>query len=360
MRASGHYPRTVSFTPLETGRLVIRAAGPEDLDGLSARRNDPEVARYQSWEVPFARDEAATLLQGSAAQGGLKPGEWWMTTITDADAGTPVGDLSVHLDAGGRMAEIGYSLDRAAWGNGYATEAVAAMLDHLFHDVGLARVSASVHPDNVASAMVLERTGFLYEGRTRLSDWDGNGDEAGLADALLYGLTMDDHVAWQDRPRGRPGRVELVEIDDGNQRQVRALVTHKSQERLVAPVVASFADALYPPIEDGERIVPRARAITADGELAGFVMTAEPTEGNPDPYLWRLLVDRRHQRRGIGAMALDVLEAEYRAAGRAALFVSYGQDRGSPEPFYLGRGYVPTGEVVDGEIEAKLDLGRSG
>jgi diamine N-acetyltransferase len=103
-------------------------------------------------------------------------------------------------------------------------------------------------------------------------------------------------------------------------------------------------------------VVPWYRAVEADGELVGFVMLAERTAAHPEAYLWRLLIDRRHQRRGIGDLVLASLAARLRAEGHDTLLVSWAPGAGGPEPFYLARGFVPTGVVEDGEIEARLRL----
>ncbi|MEM8708047.1 MAG: GNAT family N-acetyltransferase, partial [Actinomycetota bacterium] len=68
--------------------------------------------------------------------------------------------------------------------------------------------------------------------------------------------------------------------------------------------------------------------------------------------------DRRHQRRGIGDRVLDLVIEQCRAWNAASLLVSYVEDIGGPEPFYRRRGFVPTGEIIDGEIEARLMLGE--
>ena len=65
---------------------------------------------------------------------------------------------------------------------------------------------------------------------------------------------------------------------------------------------------MFPESIDGAPVVPWMRAIEADGELVGFVMLAITTEAHPEPYLWRFLIDRMHQRRGIGSAALDLVD----------------------------------------------------
>ena len=121
-------------------------------------------------------------------------------------------------------------------------------------------------------------------------------------------------------------------------------------------MATSFADALVPGEDAGVAVVPWFRAIEADDELAGFVMLAEGTDISREAYLWRLLIDRRHQRRGIGDRVLTRIVDRLRDEGDDSLLVSWAQGPGSPEPFYLARGFVPTGVVDDGEIEARLTL----
>jgi diamine N-acetyltransferase len=121
--------------------------------------------------------------------------------------------------------------------------------------------------------------------------------------------------------------------------------------------VRSLAEALIPPVENGAVEIPWYRAVAADGEIVGFVMVARSQPAPlPDPYLWRLLVDRMHQRRGIGGRVLDMVVEQCRQWGDTALLVSWVPGPGSPEPMYLASGFVPTGVVEDGEIEARLDL----
>jgi len=346
--------RGAMFEPILTARLLLRAPTISDLDALVKRRNDERVARYQDWLMPFEREEGRQLLTNAAAMDGPTRGQWWMTTVVDRHRPTedPLGDLGIYVSDDGRAAEIGYTFAVASQGHGYATESVEAMLAHLFDEVGVARVSASLHPDNVASAMVLERTGFSHEGHSRLSHWRGEGADAFNSDAWYYGLNEADHRRWQGRPTDAPDRVELMEITNDNQREVAKLATHKSQERFVAPVQRSYGDALFPEMFNGEPVVPWLRAISADGEVVGFVMVAWRTEHHPNPYLWRLLIDRAHQRRGIASRALDLVEDVCRDNGDSAIEVSWAEGRGSPGPFYEARGYVRTGNLIEGETEA--------
>jgi RimJ/RimL family protein N-acetyltransferase len=326
---------------------------PSDAAPLHDRRNHPDVARYQDWSTPYPLERAERLVADVAAMSGPTPGQWWNATIADLDDTTVLGDVAVHLSDDGHTAEIGYTLAHEAWGHGYAVEAADALVDHLFDTVGVVRVEGRLHPDNIASAMVLERIGLVVEGHTKLSySLDGV-----HSDDWIYGVTRSDWEAWRHRPRDRPTEVRLVEITADSVHDVERLTTHRTQQRFVAPVAGSFADALFPEVVDGAPLVPWLRAIEADGQLAGFVMLALTTEAHPEPYLWRLLVDRTHQRRGIGRTTLDLVVEQCRTWGDRSLLTSWVPGKGSPEPMYLGYGFVPTGEIVDGEVVGRLSFG---
>ena len=257
------------------------------------------------------------------------------------------------LDADGTLAMIGYTLDPEFQGRGYAIEAVNVVVDWLFSRKHVHRIAATIDPRNFASARVLERCGFEYIGTARASalfadEW---------TDDARFSLLQPDWEAWRSRPTQPSELVELVEIDRDNLQSAISVEGAFSQRRFVAPVLRSLAQALIPPAENGETIRPWYRGIVADGEMVGFVMVAEPTSTTPHPYLWRFLIDRRHQGRRIGRMAIEQLINERRAAGHTHLLVSYVEGVvGSPAPFYLGLGFVPTGKIEDGETEAILAL----
>ena len=336
------------FTPITTSRLVIRSMRSSDGEALWQRRNDPEVSKYQDWITPFPRERADQIARECAAMEGPQNDDWWMAAIDLADTGDTIGDLAVHVENDGHTVEIGYTLASAHWRKGYAVEATAALVEWLFEQFGADRVWGMLHPDNRPSAMVLERVGMLFEGHTRMSYWlAGEG-----SDDWVYGMLREDWEAWRGRPHTPPEEVRLVEVTAENLADVFRLSTHKSQEAFVAPMARSLAQALRPGEVEGKRIEPWLRAIEADGEVVGFMMVAL-VEGQ-DPSLWRLLIDRMHQRRGIATKANGLLEDEVRAMGAEYLRVGWHEGRGSPGPFYLARGFEVIGH--EGEIKARKRL----
>ena len=349
--------------PIRTSRLSLRAATVDDVDALHARRNEPKAAEFQSWAMPYSRQQAEQLIDGLVTMSGPTLGEWWMLmvdTVNEAGASVDtVGDVAVHLDESGTIVEIGYSFASDHWGNGYASEAVDAVITNLFerHDE-LIRVQAQMHPDNYASAGVVERSGLVYEGRTKLSfvpPMGEGGPTQDRSDDLIYGVVREDWEAWQNRPAESPSELKLVELSNGNLEMVENIAIHKSQERLVAPVLVSVAQVLLPPPRAG--VTGWGRVVEADGEVVGLVTMVMGDDPTRYPYLWRLSIDRRHQRRGIGRMLLDLLVSQVRDWGAETLRVSWMPGSGSPEPFYLKYGFVPTGVVDEhGEIEALLTI----
>lgn len=307
------------------------------------------MAEFQSWELPFTDVAAAEFVRGQAEVRGPVAGDWVQVAIEYG--GELAGDVAIGLDEDGELATIGFTLRTDRQGHGIATEAVRAVVDMLF-DQGIHRIEATLDPDNIASARLLERLGFRWEGGSPLSvrvrgRW---------CDDDRYALLRTDRDAWLARSRTAPDDLRLAEITPENLAVVSGLTTHHSERRFVTTVVESLAEAYAPGFENGAPVVPWTRALQADGELVGFVMLTEVTPAHPVPYLWRMLIDCRHQRRGIGRAAIGLIAERLRSEGHAELETSWVPGIGSPEQFYRGLGFVPTGEVDEGEICAVLQL----
>jgi len=347
------------FIPLTTERLLLRPARMSDVEALFERRADPMVSDWQDWPMPYSRERAQATIARSMQDDEPPNNGGWMLTIADRSDSVIYGDISMFLEDDGRTSGVGYSITPAYWGQGFASEALTAVVDWLFDVKGISRAHAALDPDNHRSARVLETCGFVYEGLSRNSCWV----EDEVSDDGIYGLTPEQRNEWNSRPRTAPTTVELVEPYPTGLRHVLELKPHRSQERMVASIAASLAQVAVPPYQEGfdgnpgdPRVVPWPRIIHADGKPVGFVMMEEPTAANPEPYLWRLLVDRLHQRRGIGRRVIEAVIEQAKAWGAASIAVSWVPGVGSPEPVYLAMGFEPTGEIDDGEILARLTL----
>lgn len=158
--------------PLRTPRLALRRFRPDDLDALLVFHSDPEVVRY----VPYGpRDRAAlaTVVERKTASGVLaEEGDLLELAVVLADSGRLVGDVLLVLrSAEHGTLEIGYIFDPAAGGRGYATEAVRALLDLAFGELGARRVVARVDARNAPSRALLERLGLRLEALLIENEW---------------------------------------------------------------------------------------------------------------------------------------------------------------------------------------------
>ncbi len=90
--------------------------------------------------------------------------EWYAIWMIERQDGTHVGDLSFKGFPANGAVEIGYGILEEHWGQGYASEAVAAALDWALRQPGVRCVEAETEPDNRASQRVLEKCGFLPSG----------------------------------------------------------------------------------------------------------------------------------------------------------------------------------------------------
>jgi RimJ/RimL family protein N-acetyltransferase len=333
-----------------TDRLLIRMMRRSDAGALAEYRDLPEVAAMQLWDLPYTEATAVLMLAGQDHLDGPTPGEWVQLAIEHD--GAVVGDLACHVRAGGGVAEIGYTLHPRAQGRGFASEAAAALVDELIAHHGIHRIIAELDPQNVASMRVLEAIGMTFESLTEASFlWRGV-----WVDNLHYAMTAADRAAWVARPRARPERVELVEITAEDAHVWGRLRTHHSQERFVSPMAKTFRDALFPEAIDGEPLQPWMRGVLADGEPAAFLMLSLPHHTDPRPFLWRFLVDRTHQRRGIGELAMAALMTLLAEQGHTQMLTSWEEGAGGPRPFYERLGFRPTGDLEDGETVAVADL----
>jgi RimJ/RimL family protein N-acetyltransferase len=187
-------PAAVPFRPeypIRTRRLLLRPYRAADVDAVYAYERLPETARYLSNE-PMSRAEAESLVTrriGSSTLGGV--GESVNMVIELAQTGDLVGDCALFWASPGQ-AEVGYVLNPAHYGHGYATEAVGALLRLGFEGLGLHRVAARCDARNTASARVMERAGMRREAHLLQSEFIKND----WTDELIYAILR---VEWAAR-----------------------------------------------------------------------------------------------------------------------------------------------------------------
>jgi len=149
--------------PIRTERLVLRRFTDADRERFLAYRRHPDVARHQSWDASYSDADADAFFADMTTAPEWRPGHWFQVAIERAEDGVLLGDLAFWPDHDGGDVEIGYSLHPDSQGAGYASEAVSAMVRAL-RDRGATAVVAGCDVDNTASARLLERLGFAFDG----------------------------------------------------------------------------------------------------------------------------------------------------------------------------------------------------
>jgi RimJ/RimL family protein N-acetyltransferase len=179
------------FTELAGPRVALRRFHPGDVTEFVAYRSCEQVARFQSWDAPYPRDEGERFIQQLAKEDPDTAGEWFQFAVALRPAGQLIGDCAAmpHADDP-RQCEIGFTIAPEHQGHGYATEAVRLLLTYLFAARGKHRITAYCDSRNAASVALLERLGMRREGHLRESTW-AKGE---WTDDLVYALLHDE---WQ-------------------------------------------------------------------------------------------------------------------------------------------------------------------
>lgn len=142
---------------IETERLILRLFESGDEAALYAYLSDKEVVKWEPY-APITRDQIGEVLRERMASDE-------MIAIELKENHTVIGNVYLGKSAF-RARELGYLLNRAYWGRGYATEACTAAVEKAFAD-GAHRVYAECDPGNEKSWRLLERLGFIREAHLR-------------------------------------------------------------------------------------------------------------------------------------------------------------------------------------------------
>lgn len=167
---------------ITTERLLARKILPEDAEMLFAWMSDPEVCKYERWNphpnIGFSR---GYILEAFDEYKSNCTYQWGIQLET-----TLIGSVSVvSINDNDQKAVLGYCLARKYWSNGYASEAVKAVLNFIFTEVGLNRIEATHSKKNIASGKVLKKVGMTLEGCAK-EYYYCNSE---FHDSNLYGMT---------------------------------------------------------------------------------------------------------------------------------------------------------------------------
>lgn len=173
---------------IESPRLILRRAVMEDTQSMYDNwASDSEVTRFLTWPAHSGLDVTDKVLRSWVD--GYQDDSYYQWMIVLKEINQPIGSISaVRNDDRVGMAEIGYCIGRPWWHKGIMSEALTAVIDFLFTEVGMNRIEAKHDPNNPHSGGVMKKCGMKYEGTTRASDRNNQG----ICDAAHYAILRSD------------------------------------------------------------------------------------------------------------------------------------------------------------------------
>jgi len=328
---------------LQTNRLLLRPLSLADAEAFFRYRSLPEVCRFQSFQ-PKTRSEIEAFLCENETAPPNSPGTWRQLAVCLRD-GTLIGDVGLHtLDEW--QLEIGYTLAPEHQGKGYATEAVAAVLQQAFNGWNKHRVTASVDPENQASIRLLERLGFVPEAHFRKS-YRMNGE---WYDDCVYALLREDWAAL-DRPR-----VEIVEAY-AHPDEVRALFSEYASSLEIDLSYQNFSAELSG--LPGKYTAPDGRLFLAlvNGQSAGCVALRRFDETRAE--MKRLYVRPAFRGLHLGRLLAERAIAAARDVGYSAVLLDTLSTMNTAKQLYHELGFVEIEPYYDSPVLGTTFLQRS-
>ncbi|MCB9848895.1 MAG: GNAT family N-acetyltransferase [Phycisphaeraceae bacterium] len=171
---------------LSTPRLDLKWMMVEDAPALQEICQSKHVAAMcGSLAHPYPEGKAEQFIREWAPK--IEQGDAFVWGIFERSSGRLIGDTMLSVNKRFIAGEFGYIIAEWAWGNGYATETLAAVLEFGFETIGLRRISGICSVQNEASRRVMEKNGMLLEGTTKDS-------------YLKWGVWEDEHHFGLTRP----------------------------------------------------------------------------------------------------------------------------------------------------------------
>lgn len=174
---------------LETDRLIIRRFEPTDAQAAFDNWCSKDaVSRYMRWATHQSVIETETMISNWIEKYKVDSHYIWVIVVKETQI--PIGSIGLfvsnELDMRG---EFGYCLDDTQWGRGYTTEALGAVLEFAFNQVGFNRIEADHSIHNPASGRVMQKVAMQFEGLAK-QKYRSN---FGFQDCNMYGITAEEY-----------------------------------------------------------------------------------------------------------------------------------------------------------------------
>jgi [ribosomal protein S5]-alanine N-acetyltransferase len=179
-------------------RLTLREMTVDDAPAAFEWGGDADWFRYLPFEHVATVEDERAFLAAREFQAHEQPRVQYHLGIVWNASGELIGSTRLGVSSPShRGGDIGYGMRRDLWGRGITTEAAGMLLDFGFRTLGLHRISAVHHPDNVGSGRVMQKLGMRFEGRLR----DHMYSHGEWRDSLAYAILDDE---WSADTRARP------------------------------------------------------------------------------------------------------------------------------------------------------------
>ena len=180
--------RWAAFATLETSRLRLRKLNREDAQHYYTRLAGSEaVSRYMLFQPHKSVEESSASVEKWLARYESGNCYHWVIALKETDELIGVIDL-LRIDEETESGSFAYMLAQDFWGRGYGTEALTAVLEFGFREMGLACIEADHMEENPASGAVMRKCGMVYQ-RTLPGKYEKNGISH---NAVLYRITRKD------------------------------------------------------------------------------------------------------------------------------------------------------------------------
>lgn len=174
---------------LSSSNLVLRPIDERDTAALFHHFSDDRVTKYMDIDSFSNISDATHIIQFFRKSLEEEEGTRWAITLAGKDE--LIGTCGYHkINKPHFKAEIGYDLQPSYWGKGIMKEAISCMLTYGYEELQFNRIEAFVDPENIASAKLLSRLGFHYEGFLR----DAFFEKGKFVNAELYSLLRHEHT----------------------------------------------------------------------------------------------------------------------------------------------------------------------
>ena len=179
-----------AFPVFTTNRLQFRQLQPNDVPKVYELFSDKDIVRFDGGRTMGSINEAFQFISVFSM---YNPNSYIRWAVESRETGEFIGTAGFHkLSSEARRGEIGGELLKKSWGAGIGKEALFGLTQFAFLNLGLNRITAMISPKNLAAQKIVEKMGYLREGRLRDWEyWDGS-----YTDMDVFSLLARD---WQTK-----------------------------------------------------------------------------------------------------------------------------------------------------------------